>query len=415
MMQPNSNPDSTAIVLSGGGARGAYEAGVIHYIRTMLPKPLCYQRFPIQCGSSVGAINTCFLASTADDLDYQAKQMIELWRNLKPENIYIRNNSAFYKLAFYSLLGIFRNLTRFGYFKQKHGKTRHFVSLFDTTPFADYLSKTIQWSKIHENIKKGLLKTVSLVATRMRTGKAEIFYQKGSDAFYQGDYPTHSVDLGPVHAMASSAIPFIFSNILIGDYYYVDGSMRLNTPLSPAIQFGAKRILVIDLHPPNGEDPFDHGCPESQCPPSLGEHVGKLLNSYFLDRVQYDVDQLRRINRLIDASEKVYGKNYLNEVNQVLEKGHRLNTIDYLQISPSTSLGTIFSDWFNSERKSSVKFSFIEKFLMRLLDVHPAINQDLGSYLTFENGYIEKVIELGFEDARKRHDEIGAFLEGSIS
>lgn len=410
MEQDPKGPKPLALVLSGGGARGAYEAGVIHYIRTMLPEPFRSRRFPIQCGSSVGAINTCFMASTAADLSLQGQRIIELWRNLQPGDIYLRNPGALLRFLSSTTTGLLRNMTRLDYFKERHGKEHHFFSLFDTTPFHKHLRKIIKWENIRANVKRGLLEAVSVVATRMRTGQPEIFLQKGGATSYQGELPVHSVDLGPEHAMASAAIPIVFPNIPVGDCHYVDGSVRLNTPLSPAIQLGARRILIISLHAAHAKDPQPHNCPESQCPPSLGEHLGKLLNAFFLDRLKYDTDQLERINRLITVSERVFGLDYLDRVNKASD--HHFHKIDYLQLSPSVPLSSIFADWHDHGKKKTLQLSWMEKVMMRLLDVNPALNRDLLSYLTFEPNYLSRIIDLGFEDARRQHDSLCRFLGG---
>ncbi len=402
--------NSLALVLSGGGARGAYEAGVIHYLRTMLPPSLRHRSFSVHCGSSSGAINVCFMASTADDLKYQGDRMIELWKETRPENIYLRNTKALSHFLFHTAAGLFRNLTRVDFLRERHGEARHFQSLFDTTPFHQHLRKIIRWEKIHDNVRKGLLQATSVVATRMRTGKPELFIQKGGSYDYRGEYEVHSVDLGPEHVMASAAIPLVFSNIPIGENYYLDGSIRLNTPLSPPIQLGAKRILVVSLHPHDAPDPTPHDCSESQCPPSLGEHLGKLLNAFFLDRLKYDIEQLERINRLIDVSARVYGPDYLHRVNTALGPQHHFQKIDYLKISPSVPISSVFSEWFEHGKTEGIRLSFMERLLMRLLDVDPSVNMDLLSYLTFDRNYLTRVIDLGFEDARRQHDQLCAFF-----
>lgn len=400
-----------ALVLSGGGARGAYEAGVLHYLRTMLPEPFRSVPFPIQSGSSVGAVNTCFIASTADDLGYQGRQIVELWKELKADHIYFRNTEALTRFLGASLKGIVGNLIRPGYFKDRHDGAHHFKALFDTQPFRKYLTDVIPWENIAKNVAKGLLHVVSVVATRMRTGVPEIFLQKGQPFCYRGEFEVRPVDLAPEHAMASAAIPIIFSSVLIGEHAYVDGSVRLNTPLSPAIQLGAHRILIISPHSQKSYEAPSHECNDLHCPPTLGEHLGKLFNAFFQDRLKYDVSQLRRIDRLIDASEKIYGPDYLKPVNELLGPHHALYKIDFLEISPSIPIPAVFSEWFQSSRKGDRwRLSFMERFLMKLLDISPAFSLDLLSYLTFEKDYLTRLMDLGFEDARRQQDRICEFL-----
>jgi NTE family protein len=410
--QPN---PSLALVLSGGGARGAYEAGVLHYFRTMLPEPLCRVPFPIQSGSSVGAINTCFLAATAEDAVEQGRRIVEVWKGLKADNIYQRNTKAFTNFLGRTLGGVFGNLLQPGYFRSEHEEDHHFTSLFDTKPFQNYLKRTIPWERIPKNVESGLIENVSVVATRMRTGVPEIFLQKGKPYCYRGELEIREVDLGPEHAMASAAIPLIFSSVMIDNHMYVDGSVRLNTPLSPAIQLGARRIVIVSPHAEKSFETTQHECEDTVCPPSMGEHLGKLFNAFFQDRLKYDITQLHRIDRLIDASEKVYGPNYLEPVNKILGPHHALFKIDYLEICPSVPIPTVFSEWFESGTREKWHLSFMERFFMRLLDISPSFSHDLLSYLTFERGYLTRLIDLGFEDARRSHDKICAFFEGGLS
>lgn len=409
------SPDHLALVLSGGGARGAYEAGVLHYIRTMLPQSLRGMAFPIQSGSSVGAINTCFLAATAEDTEHQGREIVSLWKNLKADHIYLRNTEALTRFLGASIGGIFHNLLRPGYFRNrpKHDHGPHFTSLFDTSPFRKYLEKVIPWRNIPKNVRSGLCQVVSVVATRMRTGLPEIFLQQGAPYTYRGELEVRTVDLGPEHAMASAAIPLIFSSVLLGEHVYVDGSVRLNTPLSPAIQLGARKILIISPHSEKSFETTEHACVDRICPPTLGEHLGKLFNAFFQDRLKYDISQLRRIDRLIDASEKIYGKDFLKPVNELLGPHHALYKIDFLEISPSIAIPTLFSEWFQSGKKKW-KLGFMERFFMRLLDISPAFSLDLMSYLTFESEYLSKLVDVGFEDARKQHDRLCAFLETGL-
>lgn len=405
---------SLALVLSGGGARGAYEAGVLHYFRTMLPKRLREMPFPIQSGSSVGAINTCFLASTAADPQEQGRRIVDLWKGLRTDNIYQRNTEALTKFLGATVGGILMNLVRPGYFKKQRKTDHHFISLFNTKPFRKYLQKTIPWENIPKNVEQGLIESISIVATRMRTGVPEIFLQKGRPYYYRGELEIREVDLAPEHAMASAAIPLIFSSVLIGDHVYVDGSVRLNTPLSPAIQLGARRIVIISPHSAKSFEATPQTFKDSVTPPSLGEHLGKLFNAFFQDRLKYDISQLHRIDRLIDASEKVYGPNYLDPVNKLLGPHHALFKIDYLEISPSVSLPTIFAEWFRSAGRPKWHLSFMERFFMRLLDISPAFSHDLLSYLTFEKDYLARLVDVGFEDAKAQHDKICAFLEQGL-
>jgi len=358
----------------------------------------------------VGAINTCFLASTADDLNYQGSQLLNIWSDLKTENIFSGDLAELSWLLAKSAGGIFHNLLRVGFFKERHGPAAHFSSLFDTKPFRPFLEKIINWKNLHHNVRTGLVQDIAIVATRMRTGQSEIFLQKGAVHSGLDKFVVHPVELGPEHAMASAAIPIVFPNVVIGTGHYLDGSLRLNTPLSPAIQLGADRILAISLASRN-KTPPEHRCAEGDCPPSLGEYFGKLFNSFFLDRLISDVDQLERINEIIDAGKKIYGANFSDRINEALPGERSIKRIQILEISPSLPLSTVFSEWYQKDPKASSRLSVLEKFLMRIFDVEPALSMDLLSYLVFETGYLRKFIDLGFEDGKRNHDRLVSFLE----
>lgn len=400
------------LVLSGGGARGAYEAGVLNYIRTMLPTKSRTRNFDIQSGSSVGAINTCFMAATAHDLNFQAKQMWKLWEDIREENIYNRNFKALLEF-----LGKGSKQLFFKFLKGPRQDSPHFPGFLDTTPFFPYIRDVMDWSQVSKNIQKGFVQAVSIVATNVFTGRTELFIEKNSKVSYYGDYTSHFTAIQPIHALASAAIPIVFPTILINGIAYTDGGLRLNTPISPAIHLGADKILVIGLNHrarPGEEVPF-HGVKGQ--PPALGQILGRVLNSVFLDKIQYDLEQLDRINRIIEWAELLYGENFLEDLNKMLvEKNIRgdiadrgVKKIKLLRIRPSQDIGEMFIECFAKNRDHH--FGSFEKFLIRVLDIDPASGNDFLSYIGFIPDYLQKLLSLGFEDARAKHNELKEFLE----
>ena len=399
-----------ALVLSGGGARGAYEAGIIHYIRTMLPPQVKYRQFDIQCGSSVGAINTSYMVATSHDLDKQGRDCWALWENLRSENIYRRDTMALWEFLFRSGKGIFLNFLR-----KRKGK--HFTGFLDTSPLLPFLEKVIPWPMISKNIRDGLVQAVSIGATNVFTGRMELFIEKGPEVEYTGEYIHHFTPIQAIHAKASAAIPIIFPSVLIDGIAYTDGGLRLNTPMSPAIQLGADAILVIGLHhraKPGEKIPF-HG--EKGKEPALGQVLGRVMNSIFLDRIQYDMEQLDRINRIIDWGEMLHGPSFLQDLNQMLKKkeirgdiaNRGLKRLAVLRIRPSEDVGELFSETYNRVREKSM--TPFEKFLVRTLDVDPSHGIDFLSYINFVPEYLKKLLELGFEDARQNHNQLKEILE----
>jgi NTE family protein len=411
-----------AIVLSAGGARGAYEAGVIYYIRTGLPKKIGHRIFPIKTGTSVGAINTVAMASLANDPKVQGEKIKELWLSLKQEDIYRRDFGATTHFLGSTFGGIMRNLFTFDPLNIAKRKGPHFYSFLDTSPLRAFLKKHIPWEAITKNVMNGPIDAVAINATNLHTGHNELFLQRKPEVEYLGHY---QVVEGPIeldHAMACSAIPMVFPSVKIGDYYYADGGLRLFTPMSPAIQLGADRLVIIGLrHRPTPEETKKETSKDNykSKEPTIAEQMGRMLNGLFLDRIQYDLEQLHRINTVIEISEKVYGRDYLDKLNQRMRKeglrgdiaSRGLKRIRAVEIHPSDYISEIFKRWYQKQRKSTFQFSAFEKLMVRILDIDPTTGSDLLSYLTFAPEYLHELFELGFEDARTQRGKLIEIME----
>ncbi|MBI4366090.1 MAG: patatin-like phospholipase family protein [Deltaproteobacteria bacterium] len=408
-----------ALVLSGGGARGAYEAGVIHYLRTMLPSPARERAFQVLCGSSVGGINTCFLAAHAENPRTQGERIRKTWEQVRQEDLYRRDLSAISRLFFHSFAGVSLNFFR----RPQTGETEkgiHFHGLVDTSPFPKFLQRIVAWDRIKNNITRGILRGVSLTLTNMHTGQLEFFVQKHPTVPYTGEYAVRFVDLNWRHAMAGAAIPVLFPPVEVDGAFYADGGLRLNTPLSPAIHLGADRVVVVGMHDPAESATarrLESG--EKHPPPTLGEILGKILSSIFLDRLDYDLKQMRRINRIIDWAERCYGDKFLSQVNQMLLRegivgdvaSRGLKRLSTFSIFPSRDVRRLFAECISAPG-GLAGFSAFEKVLLRLLDVDMHRGQEFLSYFLFLPNYIRALLELGYEDARRKHDELTAFLSG---
>lgn len=236
-----------AIVLSGGGARGAYEAGVLHYVRSAL---LAARRAPLHiiCGTSVGAINASFLAATAHRPEEQGALLRALWESVQQDRIFRRDWGAVARFLLQVGVGLLGNFLRLDPGRHRVLRRDRFVSLFDTRPLPAYLATLIDLPRISRNLDQGRLLALALAATSVDTNETEIFLQRRPEVVYSGDFRVHDVRIGVEHILASAAIPFAFPPVRIGSTYYCDGGVRLNTPMSPAIQLGADRILTIGAH-----------------------------------------------------------------------------------------------------------------------------------------------------------------------
>lgn len=418
-------PKKLGLVLSGGGARGAYEAGVIHYIRTMLPKEIGEKRkFNILCGSSVGAINTCFIAATAHDLRYQGRYSYELWRQLKQSDVYQRDVLSFLKFVTRSAVGLSKNLLSKNYGSEGQLAHHNFRGLLNTAPLVPFLKKNVSWQQISINIKNEFTDAISITATNIATGKLELFIEKRPDLPYTGRYLYHDTKIEVYHAMASAAIPLIFPAVKVRRNYYMDGGVRMNTPMSPAIQLGAEKILVIGIHhqkespeyaePETLSDQYTITAPE----PSMGDMIGKILTSLFVDKLDYDIEQLGRINRLIGWAEDCYGPDFVATINNYLmEKrlngdiaSRGLKKLDVLRISPSRDLREIFRESIEKVQFFKKNLTRLEKTLLKILDVDIHTGKDFLSFIMFYPEYLHRLLELGFEDARTHHDTLAEFL-----
>lgn len=421
---PTETKKKLALVLSGGGARGAYEGGIIHYIRTKLPTHISRKRhFDILCGSSVGAINTCFMAATSHNLDYQGKQAFEIWNQLEQKRIYRRGVGTLTRLMGRTITGFMSQLMGIKTRESEGGKVRryHFKGLLDTSPFPFFLKDIIPWKQITLNVQRGLTLAVSVTATNVHTGKMELFIEKHPSITYTGRHRTHIVTIEARHAMASAAIPILFPTVRVGKNYYCDGGLRLNTPLSPAIQLGADKILVIGLHhvTERAEQGVDEPFTESILPPTMGEVIGKVLNSIFLDKLDYDLEQMERINKIIRWGEEAYGSDFLNKINQNLAlkskeqnlRPREFKKLQVMTIFPSADIRKIFAECVVDPKFLKRNLTAFERTLLKVLDVDIRYGNDFLSFILFVPAYLKKMIELGFEDAKAHHDELIAFFE----
>jgi NTE family protein len=416
-MAQNQLKRRTGLVLAGGGTRGAYEVGVVHYIRSMLPKELATRlHFNIQSGSSVGGINSAFMASSAHDPVYQGAELLRLWSAIRNENIYRRGPVSFGRFFLRTIMGVAMHIINVRGFRNRHDQALHFQGIFDTEPFLNLLLTGCRWSNIAKNLEAGYIDAITISATNMMTGDLELFVQKRPELPYSKRMLTRFVKIGPRHVMASAAIPILFPPVPIHGTYYNDGGMRLTTPLAPAVSLGASRILLIGtryIHPPILRDvtPETNAKPMQTQKPTLGDLLGKVLNSILLDRVDADRDQLDRINRILRTCEQLMPKaNY----DQLCDTAG-IQQIETLSIFPSQDIALLVDETVRGNYRQLKSVGMFERFVLRLLEADEDRGRDLLSYLLFEPTYLKKLIDLGFEDARAKHDELCAFAERAIA
>ena len=367
--------------MTGGGARAAYQVGVLKAIAEMLPRRT-QNPFPIICGTSAGAFNAVTLAVYAQSFRLGAQYLEKMWKNFSAHDIYRAD-----------ALGVFLNSVRWlsGLILNGLGINRlNHVSLLDSSPLSDLLDRALPSEKIQENIDAGVLHALSISASGYGTGHSVNFFQsvEGIQPWHRARRLGISTNIEAKHILASSAIPFIFPAVRINREYFGDGSMRQIAPVSPALHLGAVRILVIGTGqvedvPPSRTKVDDY--------PSLAKIAGHALDSIFLDSLEVDIERLNRINRTLDL------------VAEDVRVNMNLHHIVVLQISPSQSIEKIAGRY-------AKDLPLPIRFLLASVGAMRKNASNLVSYLLFEKSFCRTLIDLGYEDAMKRKEEIMAFL-----
>ena len=369
----------SALVLSGGGARGAYQVGVLRYIARQ--RPLTH--FPILTGVSAGAINASFLAARSDSYDSAVDALADQWLSLSTDRIF--------RTDVVSLLGnavrVLLNLGSGG-----SELAPRVQGLVETTPLRNFLAGLIDEEAVAHNIAEGRLRALAVSATAYDTGRT-VTYVQGEPWLQMWERIRRRAVHGQVtldHVMASAAIPLFFPAVDVGGRYFGDGSLRQSHPLSPAIHLGADRILAISSRwrPPAAEPLHT----EDPVYPPAAKVIGLLLNSIFLDNLDVDAERLRRINYLLARVPE--SRRWL-----LSERPVRL-----LVLRPSSDIGRVARHY-----EASIPRSL--RYLLRGLGTRKISSSDLVSYLMFESEYLAHLIELGERDAERNWFKIRRFLD----
>ena len=402
-------PPVRAIVLSGGGARGAYEAGVLAYLLGEVPKRLGRPVRPdLVLGTSVGAIHACFLAATAHLGPERVKRLRDTWQRMRFDDLFRLSAREAVRLP-----GRLLGMRRLAAALRGSDPPEKLYGLLDTRALERLVVETIPWSGIRRNLVAGHVQALCVATTQIATGRTVVFVQ-GRDAtrLRWVDDPTivaRSARIGPMHALASAAIPVLFPAVRVDGTYYADGGLRMNTPLSPAVHLGADRILVVGLRSavPTGEVA---ALAEARVE-GYGNPVflyGKMLNTLLLDHLDTDLGQLRLINSILRSGEKAFGDEFLAELNAAagrnrVQEGFRV--VEDLVLRPSLDLGQLAGSLLAEKRTAGRLPRW-----MRLLVSGGGLEADLLSYLFFDAEFTRALLDLGFRDARAREDELVAFF-----
>lgn len=403
-----------AIILSGGGARGAYEAGVLSFLFEELPKRLGKPiDFDIVCGTSVGAIHAAFLAATADMESGRGALLKKIWERMRVDEIFRFTSRDMLRIPA-RMMGV-RRVAR----QLREGqRPDRLYGLLDTRPLERLVLESIPWQGIRRNLRANRLDAVCIATTQIATGHAVVFVERKDRSLppwaNRDGVRMQPIRLSPMHALASAAIPMLFPAVRLGSRYYADGGLRLNTPLAPAVRLGANRVLVIGVGRGAAAEVTEELA--QQRTEGFGSPMflaGKVLNALMLSPVDADLGRLHLINRFIDNGAETYGEDFLARVNATAARNgdeRPLQKIHDLVIRPSEDLGVMAGQLLATSRDQFSLSPFL-RVLMRLLGTGAeAQESDLLSYLLFDSAYALPLIELGYRDAQAQEEAIAAFF-----
>ncbi|HVN83324.1 MAG TPA: patatin-like phospholipase family protein [Candidatus Binatia bacterium] len=401
------------LVMSGGGARGAYEAGVLAFIFQDLPARLGRRvRFDIITGTSVGGVHACFVAGAQQDADVGTR-LTDIWRSLSLNKVFAVGAIDLVRVP-WRLIGFG---SPGGVLPARAAIPERQPGLFDTAWLEEIVSERIAWPRLRANIESGELQALALAATEIATGRSVVFVDThgGSVPRWARDpfVVAHPAHIGIPHALASAAIPLLFPAIRIERTYYCDGGLRLNTPLSPALRLGADRVLVIGLRhqrTPEEEDRIAHRREGNFS--STTYLTGKALNALLLDRIEYDVDRLRLFNAILESGVKTYGPDFLSRINEPIieQRNTPYRIVRDCFLRPSKDLGDVAAECLRHQGRSRGLRDWLSRNVARYAGRGALGEADLLSYLFFDRCYADHLIELGRRDAAARADELIEFL-----
>ena len=379
---------SLALVLSGGGARAAYQVGVLQYLTRAFPAAVP----DVLTGVSAGGINAAFIAARRGAYADKIDQLAHMWSTLHIDQVFRVDSQDL----------MWRAL-RWGGRLVSGGKSPlpPAKSLVDTSPLREFLTHQLESHDgpiegIAESLRAGWLRAFALTASSYTTGQSITWVQTRDDfALPAWERPQRKSEISRLrvdHVMASAALPFFFPAIEVDGAWYGDGGIRLTAPLSPAVHLGATRILAVSTRYARTREEADRPMISGYPPPA--QVAGVLYNAIFLDQLDTDALHLRQINELLASMPP--------------DRWGELRPIDLLVVRPSQDLGRLANQY-----EPDLPHGF--RFLTRGLGTKETRSNDMLSLVMFQTDYVNHLIELGNHDAKEKHDEIAQFLNRRLT
>lgn len=379
MTAGNSDTPKTALVLSGGGARGAYQVGVLRGLVEEGFLPAGGSGIDIIVGSSAGAINGAACAAFADEFGAGIRRLEKVWGEIEAQHVFRTDVASLGKIG-----------ARWAWDLSFGGVTGHVraESLLDTAPLRDLLARRIPFARIDNNIKSGALRSLAVIATDLHTSQGIVFLHAmpGTPLWKRTRWRLENTRTQVDHLLASSAIPVFFPSVEIDGCYYGDGSIRNTTPLSPAINLGADRIIAIGVSGQPPEQPM----PTPRPRPTIAQVAGVLLDAVMLDAIEVDVEHSERIN---------------TSVLQFPSKTRdSFRAVGVLWLQPSRQVRAMAAELAH-------RIPRVVRYLMRGLGSDEAVTE-ISSYLLFDSEFCSRLMELGRNDVVAERERIEKFFAG---
>ncbi|TDI82647.1 MAG: patatin-like phospholipase family protein [Betaproteobacteria bacterium] len=370
------------LILTGGGARAAYQVGVLRAVSAMLPKGV-RNPFPVICGTSAGAINATSLAVSARNFHEGVRQLVEVWENFHVNQVYRSDPIGMLYNSVRVLASLLLN---------RHSA----ISLLDDSPLTKLLGHRLPFRGIQKSIKSGALHALGITAWGYTSGQSVTFYQGAENITPWGRKRRIgiSTNIGVEHLAASSAIPFLFPAMKINREYFGDGSMRQLAPISPALHLGAERILVIGVHDTKNAQPDRVKIVGY---PPMAQIAGHVMNSIFLDSLDVDLERLQRINEIIQLIPRGTLEN----------SSMQLRPIKSMVISPSEEINKIAEQYAHT-------LPLTMRLAYRAIGAMGRDGSTLLSYLLFEKPFCQALIKLGHQDTMSHKSEILQFIGANV-